>query len=80
MPLPLLNINKNWFTATTVQEGNWDNIRTPLLDWASKVNLAFQQITLDTFGSYNINNTGAPTLSQNLRDQINAIVGGSGLS
>ena len=79
MPLPLLNINKNWFTATTVQEGNWDNIRTPLLDWASKVNLAFQQITLDTFGSYNINNTGAPTLSQNLRDQINAIVGGSAL-
>lgn len=81
MPLPILNINKNWYTATTVQEGNWDNIRGPLLDWASKVNLAFQQITLDTFGSYNINNAGTPTLALSLQDQINAILsGGAGIT
>jgi hypothetical protein len=76
MALPILTITKNWFTGTTVQETNWDRIRTPLLDWAARINLAFQQVTLDAFGSYSINNTGAPILSVSLQDQITALVGG----
>ncbi len=76
MALPILTISKNWFTGTTVQETNWDRIRTPLLDWASRINLALQQITLDAFGSYNINTTGAPSLATNLQDQVTAIVSG----
>jgi len=77
MALPILVISKNWFTGTTVQETNWDRIRTPLLDWAARINLAFQQVTLDAFGSYSISNTGAPSLSVSLQDQITSIVSGT---
>lgn len=78
MTLPSLIISKNWFTATTVREANWDNIRTPLLDWAAKVNLAFNQIVVDAFGSnYTIDNDGIPNLATSLQDQINAIIAGS---
>lgn len=77
MALPTLQITKNWFTGTTVQEPNWDNIRGPLLAWANAINLGFQQVTRDAFGvSYSIDNDGAPNLSQSLQDQINALVGG----
>lgn len=78
MTLPSLSISKNWFTATTVREANWDNIRTPLLDWGAKVNLAFNQIVVDAFGStYTIDNDGIPNLATSLQDQINAIIAGS---
>ena len=77
MTLPVLKITKNWFTGTTVIEGDWDNIRNPLLSWASKINLAFNQVSVDAFGStYNINNSGTPELPVSLQDQINAIVSG----
>lgn len=77
MPLPTLRINKNWFTDTTVIEGNWDNIRNPLLAWANRINLAFNQISVDAFGSsYSINNSGIPSLGTSLQDQITSIISG----
>lgn len=80
MALPPLSITKNWFTSTVVREVNWDNIRTPLLDWAARINLAFGQTTVDAFGSsYTINSTGIPALAVSLQDQINAIIGGTGV-
>lgn len=78
MPIPALQITKNWFTGTVVQEPNWDNIRNPLVEWARNINLAFDQIASDAFGpGYTIDNDGAPNLVKSLQQQINDIIVGA---
>lgn len=78
MAIPALQITKNWFTGTVVQEPNWDNIRNPLVEWARNINLAFDQIASDAFGpGYTIDNDGAPNLVKSLQQQINEIILGA---
>mgnify|MGYP001609408041 CR=1 FL=1 len=78
MPVIELEISKNWFTATTVQETNWDRIRDPLITWATATNRNLEQIARDAFGaSYSLDNDGAANLATDLQTQINNIVGGA---
>lgn len=73
-----LAIVKNWLTGTTVQESNWDRIRTPLIEWATSVNRNIEMVAKDAFGSsYTIDNDGSANLSTNLQTQINNIVIGT---
>ena len=73
-----LAISKNWFTATTVQESNWDRIRNPLMEWADFTNRNLEQIATDCFGvSYSLDNDGAANLSVDLQTQINNILSGA---
>jgi len=73
--VPVLLINKNWFTNTTVVEGNWDNIRGPLLIWANNMSLDLKQLTTDIFGAgYSFNETGNPSLSTSFYEQFTDLV------
>src|SRR3990170_770452 len=78
MSVQELEISKNWITNTTVQESNWDRIRTPLLEFGDNTNRNLEQIAKDAFGTtYSIDNDGTANLTTDLQTQINNIVSGS---
>lgn len=74
MPLPQLDIKKNWFKGSTIEEANWDAIRDSVESFAGFVKLGLQQVGADVFGAaYPINNDGVGTLPQDVSAKIQAI-------
>lgn len=74
MAIPTLNITKNWIDDTTVQEANWDNIKTPLIAWSNAIRNDIIQLGKDAFASgYSFDNDGNPNKAYTLEDQINKI-------
>ena len=71
MAFASLAITRNWITDTIVKEGNWDNVRTPLVAWSTYVKNNSRQIGKDCFGpSYTYNNDGVQTETPCLADRV----------